>query len=172
VKLEVGAIAKRFEAENLKPLQFKQLELLGKNSGRFSVADCQRCCIASCLPDGFLRSRKDARLTHDRPRLERAGTNSTNCNGELGARSSNITLYIVWPFRPALWVAHTLQQLTILQARVRTRWENRESRIMVSQSGGQRARSFPVPPRGRAGEPSPQKHRRFTFRPASRRTGR
>jgi hypothetical protein len=30
VKLEVGAVAKRFEAENLKPLQFKQRELLGK----------------------------------------------------------------------------------------------------------------------------------------------
>src|ERR1019366_3127371 len=30
VELEVGAVAKRFEAENLKPLQFKQRELLVK----------------------------------------------------------------------------------------------------------------------------------------------
>jgi hypothetical protein len=44
VKLEVGAVAKRFEPENLKPLQFKQRKLLGKNSGQLSVADRQSNC--------------------------------------------------------------------------------------------------------------------------------
>jgi len=38
VELEVGAVAKRFEPQNLKPLQFKQRELLGKNSDQLSVA--------------------------------------------------------------------------------------------------------------------------------------
>jgi hypothetical protein len=71
VKLEVGAVAKRFEAENLKPLQFKQRELLGKNFGQLLPAACQQCCVAGCLPDGFPRPRKDARLTQSRPGLER-----------------------------------------------------------------------------------------------------
>jgi hypothetical protein len=56
VKLEVGAVAKRFEAENLKPLQFKQRELLGKNSCQWSAASCRICCpancrVPTCLPD-------------------------------------------------------------------------------------------------------------------------
>src|SRR5208283_2643280 len=50
VKLEVGAIAKRFEAENLKPLQFKQRELLGRNSGQLSAASCQFWNSPRCLP--------------------------------------------------------------------------------------------------------------------------
>jgi hypothetical protein len=41
MELEVGAVAKRFEPEYLKPLQFKQRELLGKNSCQLSVACCQ-----------------------------------------------------------------------------------------------------------------------------------
>src|SRR5579872_5168312 len=52
-----------------------------------------------------------------RPRLERAGTNLSNCNGEMGAGSSNITLYIVWPYVLALWVAQTLQQKPSFQGR-------------------------------------------------------
>src|ERR1700722_7957681 len=67
------------------------------------------------------------------PGLERATTNLTNCNGELGVGSSNITLYIVWPYPVALWVAHTLQQLSILWMRELRGRENRESRIMVAQ---------------------------------------
>ena len=67
------------------------------------------------------------------PGLERATTNLTNCNGELGVGSSNITLYIVWPYPVALWVAHTLQQLSILRMREVRGRENRESRIMVAQ---------------------------------------
>jgi hypothetical protein len=60
VELEVGAVAERFESENLKPLQFKQRELLGKNRGQFSVTSCQLCLGAGCLPDGYPHRRNGA----------------------------------------------------------------------------------------------------------------
>jgi hypothetical protein len=37
------------------------------------------------------------------------------CNGEIGAGSSNITLYMVWPYERPRWVAQTLQQMRILR---------------------------------------------------------
>src|SRR5271155_385206 len=70
-------------------------------------------------------------LDQFRPWLERASTNLSNCNGEMGAGSSNITLYVVWPYVLALWVAHTLQQMTGLLSEGKTRRENRESKTMV-----------------------------------------
>jgi len=53
MKLEVGAVTKRFEAENLKPLQFKQRGLLGEAvaCGQLSVSSFLLCCLPACLPD-------------------------------------------------------------------------------------------------------------------------
>src|SRR5271168_483819 len=48
---------------------------------------------------------------HSQPRLDRAGTKLSYCNGEIGAGSSNITPYMVWPYGRPRWVAQTLQQL-------------------------------------------------------------
>ena len=45
---DYGALAERFETENLKPLQFKQRGLL-KSSGQLSVASCQLCCNARAV---------------------------------------------------------------------------------------------------------------------------
>lgn len=45
------------------------------------------------------------------PRLDRAGTKLSYCNGEIGAGSSNITPYMVWACKRPRWVAHTLQQM-------------------------------------------------------------
>jgi hypothetical protein len=53
----------------------------------------------------------------------------------MGAGSSNITPYIVWPYLPALWVAHTLQQLGSLRLKEGWGGEDRESTIMLSQPG-------------------------------------
>src|SRR5271168_5313763 len=50
-------------------------------------------------------------LRCSQPRLERAGTKLSYCNGEIGAGSSNITPYMVWACKGPRWVAHTLQQL-------------------------------------------------------------
>ena len=101
VELEVGAVAKRFEAENLKPLQFKQRKLLGEAvaSGQLSVASSSLRLLATYLLRGYPCLRQNWALGSIRdslrPRLGRAGTNYSNCNGEMGAGSSNITLYIV-----------------------------------------------------------------------------
>jgi hypothetical protein len=67
------------------------------------------------------------------PGLDRAGTNLTHCNGQIGAGSSNITLYIVWPYEQAPQVAHTLQQMPILRVRKGRGRKNRESTIMVAR---------------------------------------
>src|SRR5271169_6960090 len=67
------------------------------------------------LPTGFLlrsircKRRRLRRYSH--PRLDRADTKLSYCNGEIGAGSSNITPYMVWPYPGPRWVAHTLQQM-------------------------------------------------------------
>ena len=48
---------------------------------------------------------------HSHPRLDRADTKLSYCNGEIGAGSSNITPYMVWACKRPRWVAHTLQQM-------------------------------------------------------------
>src|SRR5258708_7136643 len=80
----------------------------------------------------------DACSDQCRPRLDRAGTNLSYCNGEIVPGSSNITLYIVWPCGRARWVAHTLQQMPGLRVREGRGRKNRESKISLVES---RARS-------------------------------
>src|SRR5579859_884043 len=61
------------------------------------------------------------------PRLGRAGTKLSYCNGENGAGSSNITPYMVWPYGRPRWVAQTLQQIRTLWVETERRWgESRE----------------------------------------------
>ena len=64
-----------------------------------------------------------------------ARTNLSYCNGEIGPGSSNITLYIVWPYERPRQIAHTLQHMFGLRVRKRRGGENRESEIMLSQLG-------------------------------------
>lgn len=54
-------------------------------------------------------------LVFAHPGLARAGTNLSYCNGEIVPGSSNITLYIVWPWKRAPLVAQTLQHVSGLQ---------------------------------------------------------
>ena len=68
------------------------------------------------------------------PRLVRAGTKLSYCNGEIGAGSRNITPYIVWGYERPRCIAQTLQQTDGIRPRRRKRWENRESRIRLAQA--------------------------------------
>jgi hypothetical protein len=65
----------------------------------------------------------DAYRTNSHPRLDRAGTKLSYCNGEIGAGSRNITPYMVWAYKGPRWVAHTLQQLDAFRAETERRWE-------------------------------------------------
>ncbi len=139
VELEFGAVAERLEPENLKPLQFEQRELLENQwpvvSGQLPVVH-GRSPVA--LPTAWTRvftneippRQFDAcRITserHSHPRLDRAGTKLSYCNGEIGAGSSNITPYMVWAYERPRWVAHTLQQLDGFQGEGREVGESRE----------------------------------------------
>src|SRR5579862_9625742 len=129
VELEFGAITDRLEPENLEPLQFEQRELLGKTSCQLSVThrvsrvSCVMCASgdfariparASCLLTGFLSSiRCMLRPTCGQfsPQAGQGGTKLSYCNGEIGPGSSNITPYMVWPYKRPRWVAHTLRQM-------------------------------------------------------------
>jgi hypothetical protein len=46
--------------------------------------------------DAFCVPHKGRLERHPHPRLDRAGTKLSYCNGEIAAGSRNITLYIVW----------------------------------------------------------------------------
>jgi hypothetical protein len=93
-----------------------------KTSGQLSASSCQPFASPR-RPDRLDASvyqrdsprRFDACRTvsgrHSHPRLDRAGTKLSYCNGEIGAGSSNITPYMVWACKRPRWVAHTLQQM-------------------------------------------------------------
>src|SRR5258708_31155576 len=72
---------------------------------------------ASVNQEDSSATENDACSDQCRPRPDRAGTNLSYCNGEIGPGSSNITLYIVWPSALARWVAHTLQHMPSLRLR-------------------------------------------------------
>jgi hypothetical protein len=66
-------------------------------------------------------------------RAGEARTNLSYCNGEIGPGSSNITLYIVWPYERPRQIAHTLQHMPALRVRKSEGGKNRESGFMLSQ---------------------------------------
>src|SRR5260370_36549117 len=82
--------------------------------------------------------------TVSHPRLDRAGTKLSYCNGEIGAGASNITPYMVWPYERPRWGAHTLQQLSGLRAETERRWEVSREQDPASAigNGKQRAASL------------------------------
>jgi len=51
---------------------------------------------------------------YSHPGLERVGTKLSYCNGEIDAGSSNITLYIVWPYAWPPCIAQALPQWCML----------------------------------------------------------
>jgi hypothetical protein len=60
------------------------------------------------------------------PRAGEASTKLSYCNGRIGAGSSNITPYMVWPYGRPRWVAQTMRHLGSL--RVQRENEAGESR--------------------------------------------
>ena len=119
VKLEFGAVAEKdLEAENLKPFQFEQCLLLEKQWPVISALALAASLVRRFAGGVYQTGSRLPRAMHGStfadqfsPRLERVGTNLSYCNGEIGAGSSNITLYVVWPCVSPRWVAHALRHL-------------------------------------------------------------
>src|ERR1700690_2298240 len=124
MKLEFGAVAKGFESENLKPLQFEQLLLLKFAEFVWPRAtrprDCRYC-------DGTRDVASSAGLinwippTHRsgerRPGWIRRGTNYSHCNGQIMPGSRTKTLYLVWPYARPRQIEHTMQHLSANRVR-------------------------------------------------------
>ncbi len=88
-----------------------------------------------CLPSGFLPLQSWMSSTNngpDSPQAGEAGTNLSYCNGEIGAGSSNITLYIVWPYARPRQIAQTLQQTPGLRAWKKRRGKSREQHNRIA----------------------------------------